>query len=194
MKPADAVFMRMTAYLRIAVVAGLLLLVQRDIAAANPAEPELLDADQAFRVTAQWRDARTVELNYFIADGYYMYRDRFAFLVDGKPLKLAKSRFPAGRLKQDATFGRVVTYRSSVRLLLPVVLSDNASGDMRVVEVEATSQGCADIGVCYPPLRQRLRLPVGSRSEIGPDGNTSTTGFSRPANRGTLGELLKKGP
>ena len=193
MKPASPFLPRLSVPFRIIAAVGLLALAHLDFVSANPAEPGLLDADQAFRVAARWHDARTVELNYLIADGYYMYRDRFGFTIDGKPVKLAKSQFPTGQIKQDPTFGRVVTYRNSVRLQLPIHLSGSAHGENGTLEIEATSQGCADLGVCYPPLRQRLRVTRGSALEVGPAGSATTTGFSRPANQGTLGDLLKKG-
>lgn len=130
--------------------------------AATQPEPELLEAEKAFRVSASWRDAATVEVRYTIADGYYMYRDRFAFAANGKPLDLNKSKLPKGQWKRDATFGKVVTYRNSVRLLLPIAPPNNTHTQGGDVSIDLTSQGCADIGVCYPPLRQTIRLAHGA--------------------------------
>lgn len=152
--------------------------------AATAAEPELLEADQAFAVSARLLDDRHAELVYEIADGYYMYRDRFRFTIDGQAVKLSAKAFPPGKTKQDPTFGNVVTYRKSVRLLLPI-----AKLDGEVVTVAATSQGCAESGVCYPPQRHTLVLPRGASAIVRPTGAAVTGTFSRPAG---VAELIKQ--
>lgn len=189
--PKPALFPRSAVVFRLLALTAAFAL--SSVAAASPDKTELLDAEKAFRVMARWSDARTIELHYVIADGYYMYRDRFSFHVDGKPVRLAKNQFPKGRITQDATFGRVTTYRNSVRLLLPVGLPGGVTRATDVVEVLATSQGCADAGLCYPPLRQYLRLPRGSSVEVGPELDVFSAPFSRPVNQEPLTEQLKKG-
>jgi thiol:disulfide interchange protein len=121
--------------------------------AQEPLEPE-----QAFRFSAQAVDAQTVEVRWEIAPGYYMYRDKFSFSVE--PGTLGKVEFPAGHIKEDENFGRVETYRDLVRLQLPV------SGAGGKITVRATSQGCADIGICYPPQKHvaTLELPAAAVS------------------------------
>ncbi len=183
-----------------ACVTGLALLLAQSVFAALPASgaaaTELLDADKAFQLTARLRDAKTVELSYNIADGYYMYRDRFRFAVDGKAIKLTSRQMPAGKMKQDATFGRVVTYRNSVRILLPLSLASGASqtATPQRVGVEVTSQGCADAGVCYPPMTQQLALTTGSTEIVQPHGAATIGSFSRPAEGGRgISDTLKRG-
>lgn len=130
-------------------------------AGVHAAEPDLLPAEEAFRVTATMKDAKTVALDFQIADGYYMYRNRFR--VEGlEGAKLGKAVLPAGKMKQDATFGRVETYRKSVRMLLPVA---SASGPLKL---RVTSQGCADAGVCYPPQKHDFALAADSRNIVMP--------------------------
>ncbi|HLF38840.1 MAG TPA: protein-disulfide reductase DsbD N-terminal domain-containing protein, partial [Burkholderiales bacterium] len=48
---------------------------------ARAAAPELLEPDQAFRFAARLKDARSIEVSYQIAPGYYMYRDKFRFTL-----------------------------------------------------------------------------------------------------------------
>ena len=65
--------------------------------------------------------------------------------------------------QHDSTFGDVVVYRDSVRLLVPsrsLMVADKKRG---VVELFVTSQGCADAGICYPPVRQIVTLQPGQR-------------------------------
>ena len=142
--------------------------------------PELLAAEEAFQVSAKMIDANTIELRYIIADGYYMYRSRFKFAGENDFTTLRKAITPAGKVKHDATFGRVETYRKSVRVLLPLshrvgrivsgangtAISSAAEDD--IVSINATSQGCADAGVCYPPLRHQFILNARSRDRVNP--------------------------
>jgi thioredoxin:protein disulfide reductase len=110
---------------------------------------EVLAPEAAFKPTARFVDARSVELRYTIAPGYYLYRNKFSFAADAK--NIAKAEFPVGEMKQDPFFGRVEIYRDSVTIRLPI--NQGAQGTL----IEATSQGCADVGICYPPITQRLR-------------------------------------
>lgn len=117
---------------------------------------ELLDPEKAFRISARALDERNVEVEFKIADGYYMYRDRFSFATEsGKPL--AEVEMPRGKLKEDAFFGSTETFRDLVRIRVPVSPEDAASGR---VNLKVTSQGCADIGVCYTPLEQIVRVSL----------------------------------
>jgi thioredoxin:protein disulfide reductase len=168
------------------------------VAVAGATEPDLLEAEKAFQLTGRLRDEKTIEISYAVADGYYMYRDRFRFAVNGQPVKLGSRQLPAGKVKQDATFGKVVTYRSSVRILLPIPLSAlpvNANGGTgKPIELKVTSQGCADAGVCYPPLHQQLAFLSGSSSVVSPTAESTTGSFSRPAaSQGSVGDILKRG-
>lgn len=115
---------------------------------------EPLDPDRAFRFSAQAVDTHTVEVRWQIAPGYYMYRDKFSFAVE--PGMLGKVDLPPGEVKEDETFGRVETYRDLFSVMLPL---SGASGS---ITLRATSQGCADIGICYPPQKHvaTLTLPA----------------------------------
>ena len=120
---------------------------------------ELLDPQKAFRISARALDERSVEVEFKIADGYYMYRDRFSFATEsGKPL--AEVEMPRGKLKEDALFGKTETFRNLVRIRVPVSPEDAVSGR---VNLKVTSQGCADIGVCYTPLEQLVRVSLPRR-------------------------------
>ena len=118
---------------------------------------ELLDPEKAFRISARALDERSVEVEFSIADGYYMYRDRFSFATESGQ-QLADVEIPRGTLKEDQFFGRTETFRRLVRIRVPVSPGDAARGS---VKLKVTSQGCADVGVCYVPLEQsvRVRLP-----------------------------------
>lgn len=110
---------------------------------------EVLTPEQAFRPSARYIDAKTIEVRYDITPGYYLYRHKFAFTAPVEA-NLGTPAIPRGKLMQDEIFGKVETYRDSVRIRIP------ASGSE--FSMQATSQGCADIGLCYPPITQSLSL------------------------------------
>jgi thiol:disulfide interchange protein DsbD len=112
---------------------------------------ELLEPEKAFRFSARALDAGSIEVRYAIADGYYMYRDRFKFAAEGA--SLGAPQLPPGLKHKDEFFGETEIYRKEVRFRLP------AEGEGRV-ELTVTSQGCADIGVCYVPMESRATLQL----------------------------------
>jgi thiol:disulfide interchange protein DsbD len=117
---------------------------------------ELLEPEKAFAMSARTPDARTVEVSFAIADGYYMYRERFKFaLEEGARDKLGAPQLPKGERKTDKFFGDVETYRKEVRVRIPI---ERASTEAQTLKLVVTSQGCADIGVCYVPMESKATL------------------------------------
>src|SRR5256885_9769706 len=147
----------------------LLLILLLLLAALPPARAagadDLLEPDKAFRFSARAIDARTVEVRYGIAEGYYLYRERFRFAAEPASVALGQAQFPKGQVHEDKFFGKQEIYRKEVRIRLPV----EAAGAVRL-KLLVTSQGCADLGVCYVPQVQsadlRLTSLGGSRSSI----------------------------
>jgi len=127
---------------------------------ATAQQPELLDPEKAFRISTRALDERNVEVRFEITEGYYMYRDRFKFETTAGKV-IADVELPKGQVKQDPFFGKTETYRREVRIRVPVTAGDSSRGS---VKLRVTSQGCADIGVCYVPLEQfvEVRLRGGS--------------------------------
>ena len=87
---------------------------------ARAAEPDLLEPERAFRFSAQMLNPADIEVHYQIADGYYMYRERFRFEVQPVEFSLDKPRLPEGEVHQDPFFGRVETYRRDLKIRLPL--------------------------------------------------------------------------
>jgi len=118
---------------------------------------ELLEPEKAFRFSARALDAGTAEVRYAIADGYYLYRERFRFAAEPATVTLGQPQFPKGEIHEDRFFGKQETYRKEVRIRLPI----ESSGADRV-KLLVTSQGCADVGVCYVPQVQSAELRLAS--------------------------------
>ena len=126
--------------------------------AAGP--DDLLEPDKAFSFSARALDAGTLEVRYHIADGYYLYRERFRFAAEPASARLGPAQFPQGEIHTDPFFGRVETYRKDLRILVPL---DDAGGADRL-RLKVTSQGCADLGVCYVPHDQFAEIRLASAS------------------------------
>lgn len=109
--------------------------------------PELLSADQAFQLISATRDADGVSLSWVIAPGYYLYRQRFAAEAVDASAPLAALVLPTGTRKHDEHFGDVEIYTTSVDARLPV-----PNGTAAPTRLKLRWQGCADVGVCYPPV------------------------------------------
>jgi thiol:disulfide interchange protein DsbD len=133
----------------------LLLPAVRPVLAAGT--DDLLEPDKAFRFSARMLDRQTVEVRYLIADGYYLYRDRFAFAAEPADVTLGPAQFPKGEIHEDRFFGKKETYRGRLDIRLPLVA---ANADRFLLQV--TSQGCADAGVCYVPQTQSVNLSLAS--------------------------------
>ena len=121
------------------------------------AADDFLEPEKAFRFSARALDVANLEVTYAVAPGYYLYREQFKFVATGATLGPAV--LPAGKVKYDETFQKnVETYRDSVRIIVPV---SGSTGDVRLV---ATSQGCADAGLCYPPMQSMATLSLAGLS------------------------------
>lgn len=144
------------------------------------AEQDYLPPEQAFKFSARMIDAGTAEISYAIADGYYMYREQFKFTASGA--RLGEPNIPAGKVKFDDTFQKdVETYRGRIAIRIPV----EASGPFTMT---ATSQGCADAGLCYPPMGSSARLlPVaGSAASIADAADPEMNRIEASLNSGKL--------
>lgn len=127
--------------------------------AIHAAAEDFLEYDKAFQFSAVAVGGNVVEVRWKIADGYYMYRDKVAFEADAGA-RLGAVQVPRGKIKFDENFGKEVeTHRNELVVRVPVQAV--TGGALNLV---ATSQGCADKGLCYPPTEQRAALTLASFS------------------------------
>ena len=133
----------------------LLLLAVASLFAANAAraDDDFLDPKAAFKMSAHMEGPKTAVVSYEIADGYYMYRERFKFTASGA--RLGEAQFPAGKVHFDENFGKnVETYHKGVTVRIPV----DGNGPFTLT---VSGQGCADKGLCYPPQDATAQLVAG---------------------------------
>ncbi len=129
-------------------------------AATTPLQPE-----QAFKFSLRALSPGMLEARWQIAPGYFLYREKFKFTLpaaqaDGA--KLGAAQFPPGKIKDDEFFGKVETYREEVLIRLPLT----APAGVKSLTLIATAQGCADLGVCYPPLDQQATVQLLAAGEV----------------------------
>lgn len=146
------------------------------------ADDDFLAPEQAFAFSAHMLDGQTVEVTYVVANGYYMYRDRFDFTASGA--KLGAPVIPRGKVKFDETLQQnVETFRSTVSIRIPV----QANGPFTLI---ATSQGCSDQGLCYSPMTASSQL--GTAADIASTAGTFLKDTEMSSAEATLrsGKLL----
>ncbi|MGV2898153.1 protein-disulfide reductase DsbD [Achromobacter sp. AGC78] len=122
--------------------------------AAAQAEAEFLEPEKAFVFSAQMAAPDTLELHYKVAPGYYMYRERFGITIS--PIgatTLGEAVYPKGEVKYDPTFEKdMEVFHKDVMIRVPV----GAGGQPFTLTL--TGQGCADAGLCYPPMDSSVKL------------------------------------
>ncbi|GAB2870780.1 protein-disulfide reductase DsbD [Pseudoduganella ginsengisoli] len=173
----------------IRVLAALLLLVSGVV----HAEDEFLDPAVAFKFSARMVDGKTAAVTFDIADGYYMYRERFAFKASGATL--GQPDIPPGKVKFDDTFNKEVeTYRHQVTIKVPV----DGAGPFTLT---VTGQGCSDKGLCYSPQDSTASLmaaggtPVATSTGPAPAAQIAadTGAASQQSDLGQIESALKGG-
>ena len=111
---------------------------------------KFLPVDQAFQLDVQ-RSNTGVSMQWQIAENYYLYQDKLAFSVNGKPVENAPQFLSSAEQYEDPYFGLVTIFKHDLNLTLP--LKDPQPQDL----LEVTYQGCAK-GFCYPPETKQFQL------------------------------------
>jgi thiol:disulfide interchange protein len=141
--------------------------------AKSATSADLLDPSAAFKAEIRQRDAFTAELKFEVAPGYYLYRDRIraellttqaptkkstdkrkASVTSATAYNLALSK-PAGKPIDDPTFGKVDIYDANTTMLIDLTKLGKKNQDITLTLI---SQGCAAVGVCFPPQKYIFNL------------------------------------
>ena len=111
---------------------------------------KFLPVDQAFQLDVQRSDAG-VSMQWQIAENYYLYQDKLAFSLNGKPVENTPQFLSSAEQYEDPYFGLVTIFKHDLNLTLP--LKDPQPQDL----LEVTYQGCAK-GFCYPPETKQFQI------------------------------------
>ena len=143
----------MKLYLFLAKIFSLLLLLSTQVFA----NPEFLPPEKAFRVTATWlENSNQIEVEFLPAKGYYIYQESLKFQAGIQAAKLSNIRplLPPGVEKFDETFQKKMQiYKQPFIVLFEV---KPIAG--KPMDIEVTLQGCAEAGICYPPMTLKFLL------------------------------------
>lgn len=128
----------------------------RDLLSSGFEQPEYLAVDDAFILSINQVDAKTLEAKFNIAPGYYLYRDKMEFVGEGGG-GISQVILPEGEVKEDEYFGRTSVYKESFNF--PIIM-DRSDDTAKEITVRANYQGCADQGICYPPVTKSFSLEL----------------------------------
>jgi thiol:disulfide interchange protein DsbD len=135
-------------------------------------EDEYLDPDVAFVLTAEAQSANNIQLNWRIADGYYLYKQRIKLEPANAAQPVGAIVLPKGEPHSDEYFGTQEVYRQSLDA------SFSVPPGAKTVDVKVTYQGCADAGLCYPPITKKLSVSLdGAPAAIAGDAGGSHGGY-----------------
>jgi len=118
-------------------------------------ESGFLPAEQAFVMTHDVTSDGTLYIAWDIEPGYYLYRQKMDVRPKTPGLVLATLELPAGESKDDPEFGQVAVFRQKVFFDVPI---ERWPAGETVLETVVSYQGCAEDGICYPPLEKIVSL------------------------------------
>ena len=113
---------------------------------------EFLAPDQAFKMSVSSLGNKQVQITWNISSGYYLYMGMFEFSTDVETTNIINAEMPDGLKKKDEFFGDVDVYYQSTYAKLTF---DNISENTNLI---IKYQGCADAGLCYPPIKKTISL------------------------------------
>lgn len=119
---------------------------------SNTSQDEFLKVNEAFKFSYQ-EIPNGFHLNFDIAEGYYLYKERFKLKPKALFTEADSIIFSTpGKAKNDPYFGLVHVFHD--QLSVDLQLSGEAAASAQTINL--SYQGCAEAGLCYPPVKQSL--------------------------------------
>ncbi|MFA5825546.1 MAG: protein-disulfide reductase DsbD [Gallionellaceae bacterium] len=115
-----------------------------------------LPPDQAFKLSIDACDNKTLIANFQITPGYYLYRGKTSFALAAGKTKIASIELPKGEPKNDPNFGLIEVYHQSFQAKIVLENADVT----KPVTINASYQGCSDKGLCYPPIEKTFAVEL----------------------------------
>ena len=128
------------------------------------ADDEVLPVDEAFMFNAEVKD-NTIQAIWVIADGHYLYNNKFKFAIDNQNIKIGDYIVPKGEIKQDEYFGEMEISHQQVVVNLPLVVKDKSASSFNLT---VDYQGCSEQGICYPPTTRTVALTLSGATATPP--------------------------
>jgi thiol:disulfide interchange protein DsbD len=154
-------------------------------------QDELLPADQAFQPDVLVSSPNELTASWVIADGYYLYKHKFEFLLEpASQVQAGTPQLPAGKHKTDAEFGAVEVYYHNLSATLPL---QRSSREATTVRLTLKYQGCAERGVCYPPMSRSFELQLPATDTLATPLATADSGQPALNDADRFTQLLSEG-
>ena len=136
------------------------------------AAEEFLPPDEAFQVAAVADGPDRVRVEWVIHEGYYLYKSRIKFATTSSQAQLGTASLPTGQTKNDEYFGKQEIYHNDLEATVPV--SRSGAGAIEL-PLDVTYQGCAEAGLCYPPITKNLKVSLGGNGSGTSSGASGAT-------------------
>jgi thiol:disulfide interchange protein DsbD len=131
-------------------------------------DTDFLPPDVAFRVAARL-DGKVVKVRWVIADGYYLYRQKIEVKAESPDLVVSAPELPPGVTKTDPYLGTQQVFTQQVEAIVPYARLDAGA---HPIQIKVTYQGCAEAGLCYPPITKvvfpSMGLPLAAAANVPP--------------------------
>ena len=144
--------------------------------AINSSENQFLSPDEAFKVSINYVNDKNIEVIWDIEKGYYLYVGMFDFKLEDSENKIKEISLPIGQKKVDEFFGEVDIYKN--KIIANLFFEKQFDSSRLIVKY----QGCAEAGLCYPPIKKTFDL-IGNSSDtsgfVTVDMNADQIGISK---------------
>jgi len=163
--------------------AGVLLPILALLATPSWSKDEFLAPEQAYRYSTHVQGDQLV-ISWQIEPGYYLYKKRLGVASTTATAQLGQPAWPKGENHHDEYFGDQEIYRGKVEVPVPVSFPGPKPAELAI---DLKLQGCADAGLCYPPMTWKTKVPLGTADAGG------TSGASAAAPKGLQAFFKSKG-
>lgn len=158
-------------------------------------QPVFLPPDQAFALEVLVRDKNTLQANFKITPGYYLYRNKVSFTIEGEAASIISINLPKGELKQDPNFGETEVYHHPFQA--EIALQPKAASH---ITLNASYQGCSEQGLCYPSQDKVLQINLSDLKPQSSSENQTTANIELQTDNATpqtdnskIAQLFKHG-
>jgi thiol:disulfide interchange protein DsbD len=150
---------------------------------------EFLPPDEAFQFSGAINGPNTLHLRWVIADGYYLYKSKIQLRSESTLVQFGAPELPQGEAKTDEYFGTQEVYHQQVEADVPF---SRARPDAGQLQARVTYQGCAEAGLCYPPITKALELELPA-VDAATFTESATFGAPAPAEQDRLAAVVRSG-
>lgn len=123
-----------------------------------------LQPDQAFALSVSSTTTKGINLDWKIAPGYHLYRDKIAVAIDKDATNnaaIGTIDLPPGTPAQDPIQGKYQEYQQQLKLNIPVTAPNQTP-----VRLLVDYQGCAEGSICYPPVTKEIKFNLSNNSPV----------------------------